>query len=97
MDLNIFKQTLAVILRHFLSIMAGALGTWGVSAGMQSQLVEAVIAVLVSVVFAGVALVLSYAEKKFSNQVKEAALQASPSTTMAAVIESVEKINGGTI
>lgn len=77
--MEIYKQVLASIFRHFLTIGAGILGTYGVNAAAQSQLVEATVAILVSLVFAGIGLTWSYVQKRFSNELADAA-RLSPST-----------------
>lgn len=91
--MDIYKQVLSSVLRHFLSILAGALGTYGVSEGMQSQLVEATVAIVVSFALGGFALLLSKWDKQFTNQVAAAALVAPPTATMEQVVAKVEKTN----
>lgn len=91
--MDIYKQVLSTMLRHFLSILAGSLGTYGVSQGMQSQLVEATAAILVSLLFAGLALLLAKWNTQFANQVAQAALASPPTATMEQVVQKVEKKN----
>lgn len=91
MENEIYKLALGAILRHFLSIAAGVLAPYGVNEAMQGQLVESTVALGVSVILAGVAFVLSYAQKRFQINLTEAARAAHPDTPMQDIKKLIQK------
>jgi hypothetical protein len=66
MNFEIYKVVIGQVLRHFLSIAAAALGTYGVGEAQQGEVVEATIAIIVGVLVFLVAQGWSYASKRLA-------------------------------
>lgn len=93
---EIFKTALGAVIRHFLTLIAGVLGTYGVNEAMQGELVAASIPIIVSIVFGAGSLLWSYLQKKYQIGAKLEAHQADPNTPMSVINNEAAIKAGGT-
>lgn len=95
MNSEIYKMAIGAVLRHFFSIAAGLLGSYGVNEAMQGQLVEATVILTVSLIFGGGSILWSYLQKRFQIRLSFEALNAPPQTPFDAVqLKTAEKTVG---
>lgn len=94
--MNIYTSVIGQILRHFLTGLAVLLAAYGVTADMQSELVETTITIVVPIAMAIVAQFWGYAAKRYLPDLLSAAYEADPNeVSLATVVDDVKSQRRG--